>query len=179
MSEFAIFSRLNHRNLVGLDGYCKTRDERLWVYEYMKNGSLHDCLQEKNNVDKDNSVLKSWKMRIKIARDASLGIQYLHNYANPSIIHRDIKSSNILLDATWTARVFDFGSSFICPEPDDEYEETVVGTFEYMSPEYAICGMLTAKCDVYGLGVVLLELLTGKRTSRPSPNSQACRFGTA
>ena len=166
-SEFAIFSRLDHRNLVGLVGYCENRDERLSVYEYMKNGSLHDCLQDKNNVDKDSSVLNSWKMRIKIACDASLGIQYLHNYANPSIIHRDIKSSNILLDATWTARVFDFGLSFICPELDDEYDnKRIVGTWGYMCPEYMIGGVLTAKCDVYGLGVVLLELLTGKSAIR-------------
>ncbi|KAL2567781.1 hypothetical protein GLYMA_18G026900v4 [Glycine max] len=162
-SEFAIFSRLDHRNLVGLVGYCENRDERLSVYEYMKNGLLRDCLHDKNNVDKDSSVLNSWKMRIKIAWDASLGIQYLHNYANPSIIHRDIKSSNILLDASWTARVFDFELSFICPEPDDEYDEIIMGTMGYMCPEYMTRGVLTAKCDVYGLGVVLLELLTGKR----------------
>ncbi|KAG4920225.1 hypothetical protein JHK86_049038 [Glycine max] len=165
-SEFAIFSRLNHRNLVGLDGYCENKYERLWVYEYMKNGSLRDYLQDKKNVDKDCSVLNSWKMRIKIARDASLGIQYLHNYANPSIIHRDIKSSNIVFDATWTARVFDFALSFICPEPDGEYDEEIAGTFGYLCPEYLTRSVLTAKCDVYGLGVVLLELLTGKSAIR-------------
>ena len=175
-SEFAIFSRLDHRNLVGLVGHCENRDERLSVYEYMKNGSLHDCLQDKNNVDKDCSVLNSWKMRIKIALDASLGIQYLHNYANPSIIHRGIKSSNILLDATWTARVFGFGWSFICPEPDGEYEERIVGTYGYISPEYAMWGVLTAKCDVYALGVVLIELLTGKRVILPSEDGEEPRL---
>jgi hypothetical protein len=163
-SELAFLSRLHHKHLVRLVGYCEEMDERLLVYEYMKNGALYDHLHDKNNVEKSSSVLNSWKMRIKIALDAARGIEYLHNYAVPSIIHRDIKSSNILLDANWTARVSDFGLSLMGPESDQEYRPTkAAGTVGYIDPEYYGLNLLTAKSDVYGLGVVLLELLTGKR----------------
>ncbi|KAK7305878.1 hypothetical protein VNO77_43790 [Canavalia gladiata] len=163
-SELAFLSRLHHKHLVGLVGFCEEKDERLLVYEYMKNGALYDHLHDRNNVEKDSSVLNSWKMRIKIALDASRGIEYLHNYAVPSIIHRDIKSSNILLDATWTARVSDFGLSLMSPEPDRDHPPIkAAGTVGYIDPEYYGLNVLTAKSDVYGLGVVLLELLTGKR----------------
>lgn len=163
-SELAFLSRLHHKHLVRLVGYCEEKDERLLVYEYMKNGALYDHLHDKNNVEKSSSVLNSWKMRIKIALDAARGIEYLHNYAVPPIIHRDIKSSNILLDANWTARVSDFGLSLMGPESDREYRPTkAAGTVGYIDPEYYGLNLLTAKSDVYGLGVVLLELLTGKR----------------
>nr|KYP35942.1 Putative serine/threonine-protein kinase-like protein CCR3 [Cajanus cajan] len=163
-SELAFLSRLHHKHLVRLVGFCEEKDERLLVYEYMKNGALYDHLHDKKNVDKSSSVLNSWRMRIKIALDASRGIEYLHNYAVPSIIHRDIKSSNILIDATWTARVSDFGLSMMSPESDHDYRPVkAAGTVGYIDPEYYGLNVLTAKSDVYGLGVVLLELLTGKR----------------
>lgn len=163
-SELAFLSRLHHKHLVRLVGYCEERDERLLVYEYMKNGALYDHLHDKNNVEKSSSVLNSWKMRIKISLDAARGIEYLHNYAVPPIIHRDIKSSNILLDSNWVARVSDFGLSLMGPEADHEYRPTkAAGTVGYIDPEYYGLNVLTAKSDVYGLGVVLLELLTGKR----------------
>ncbi|KAA8539575.1 hypothetical protein F0562_026267 [Nyssa sinensis] len=163
-SELAFLSRLHHKHLVRLVGYCEEMDERLLVYEFMKNGALHDHLHDKNNVEKSSSVLNSWKIRIKISLDAARGIEYLHNYAVPPIIHRDIKSSNILLDANWTARVSDFGLSLMGPEPDRDYRPTkAAGTVGYIDPEYYGLNVLTAKSDVYGLGVVLLELLTGKR----------------
>ncbi|KAL5732849.1 hypothetical protein ACOSQ2_032541 [Xanthoceras sorbifolium] len=164
-SELAFLSRLHHKHLVRLVGFCEERDERLLVYEYMKNGALYDHLHDKNNVEKTSSVLNSWKMRIKIALDASRGIEYLHNYAVPPIIHRDIKSSNILLDANWTARVSDFGLSLLSSESESENRPPIkaAGTVGYIDPEYYGLNVLTAKSDVYGLGVVLLELLTGKR----------------
>ncbi|XP_061351752.1 putative serine/threonine-protein kinase-like protein CCR3 [Gastrolobium bilobum] len=163
-SELAFLSRLHHKHLVRLVGFCEEKDERLLVYEYMKNGALHDHLHDKNNVEKSSSVLNSWKMRIKIALDASRGIEYLHNYAVPSIIHRDIKSSNILIDSTWTARVSDFGLSLMSPDSDHDYRTLkAAGTVGYIDPEYYGLNVVTAKSDVYGLGVVLLELLTGKR----------------
>jgi serine/threonine protein kinase len=163
-SELAFLSRLHHKHLVRLVGFCDEKDERLLVYEFMKNGALYDHLHDKNNVDKNSSLLNSWKMRIKIALDASRGIEYLHNYAVPSIIHRDIKSSNILIDADWTARVSDFGLSMLSPDSDHDYQPTkAAGTVGYIDPEYYGLNVLTAKSDVYGLGVVLLELLTGKR----------------
>ncbi|PSS32536.1 Serine/threonine-protein kinase-like protein CCR3 precursor [Actinidia chinensis var. chinensis] len=162
-SELAFLSRLHHKHLVSLVGYCEDRDERLLVYEYMKNGALYDHLH-KNNVEKSSTLLNSWKMRIKISLDAARGIEYLHNYAVPPIIHRDIKSSNILLDANWTARVSDFGLSLMGPESDRDFRPTkAAGTVGYIDPEYYSLNVLTAKSDVYGLGVVLLELLTGKR----------------
>jgi len=163
-SKLAILSRLHHKHLVGLVGFCEEKDETLLVYEYLKNGALYDHLHEKKNVEKGSSVLNDWKMRIKIALDASRCIEYLHNYAVPSIIHRDIKSSNILIDATWTARVSDFGLSMMSPEPDRDHRPMkAAGTVGYIDPEYYGLNVLTAKSDVYGLGVVLLELLTGKR----------------
>jgi len=163
-SELAFLSRLHHKHLVGLVGFCEEKDERLLVYEYMKNGTLYDHLHAKKNVEKGNSLLNYWKMRIKTAFDAARGIEYLHNYAVPSIIHRDIKSSNILIDATWTARVSDFGLSLMSPDPDRDHQPIrAVGTVGYIDPEYYGLNVLTTKSDVYGLGVVLLELLTGKR----------------
>ncbi|CAK9135790.1 unnamed protein product [Ilex paraguariensis] len=163
-SELAFLSRLHHKHLVRLVGYCEERDERLLVYEYMKNGALFDHLHDKNNMEKSSSLVNSWKMRIKISLDAARGIEYLHNYAVPPIIHRDIKSSNILLDANWTARVSDFGLSLMGPESGVDYRlMKAVGTVGYIDPESYGLNVLTAKSDVYGFGVVLLEILTGRR----------------
>ncbi|KAM0013254.1 putative protein kinase RLK-Pelle-CR4L family [Helianthus debilis subsp. tardiflorus] len=163
-SELAFLSRLHHKHLVRLVGYCEEREEKLLVYEYMKNGALFDHLHDKKNVEQNSSLLNSWKIRIKIALDAARGIEYLHNYAVPPIIHRDIKSSNILLDANWVARVSDFGLSLMGPESDSEQRSTkAAGTVGYIDPEYYGLNVVTAKSDVYGLGVVMLELLTGKR----------------
>ncbi|KAF8022144.1 hypothetical protein BT93_G2327 [Corymbia citriodora subsp. variegata] len=163
-SELSFLSRLHHKHLVRLVGYCEEKDERLLVYEYMKNGALYDHLHNKDNVERSSSPVNSWKMRIKIALDAARGIEYLHNYAVPPIIHRDIKSSNILLDANWMARVSDFGLSLMGPESNHDLRPSkAAGTVGYIDPEYYSLNVLTAKSDVYGLGVVLLELLTGKR----------------
>ncbi|KAJ3687630.1 hypothetical protein LUZ61_016794 [Rhynchospora tenuis] len=162
-SELAFLSRLHHKHLVSLVGFCVENDERLLVYEYMKNGALHDHLHPKNP-DFESPVISSWKMRIKILLDASRGIEYLHNYAVPPIIHRDIKSSNILLDAYWVARVSDFGLSLMGPETDESHLETkAAGTVGYMDPEYYGTNQVTVKSDVYGFGVVMLEVLTGRR----------------
>ncbi|KAM1205155.1 hypothetical protein ACFX2G_006091 [Malus domestica] len=163
-SELALLSRLHHKHLVKLVGSCEANDERLLVYEYMSNGSLHDHLHSKENVEKNSSNVNSWKMRIKIALGAARGVEYLHNYAVPTIIHRDIKSSNILLDANWNARVSDFGLSLLGPGSDQEIMSSkAVGTIGYIDPEYFVSNVLTARSDVYGFGVVLLELLTGKK----------------
>ncbi|PRQ59441.1 putative protein kinase RLK-Pelle-CR4L family [Rosa chinensis] len=163
-SELSFLSRLHHKHLVRLVGYCEEKEERLLVYEYMKNGALHDHLHDKNNVERSSSLINSWKMRIKVALDAARGIEYLHNYAVPPIIHRDIKSSNILIDGNWTGRVSDFGLSLLGPENDSDYRPMkAAGTVGYIDPEYYGLNLLTAKSDVYGLGVVLLELLTGRR----------------
>ncbi|XP_042413679.1 putative serine/threonine-protein kinase-like protein CCR3 [Zingiber officinale] len=161
-SELAFLSRLHHKHLVALVGYCEEEEERLLVYEYMTNGALYDHLHQKNG--EESSVLNSWKMRIKVLLDAARGIEYLHSYAVPPIIHRDIKSSNILLDANWVARVSDFGLSMMGPETEGGHLSTrAVGTVGYMDPEYYGFQHLTVKSDVYGLGVVMLEVLTGRR----------------
>ncbi|KAM7462727.1 hypothetical protein LguiA_030848 [Lonicera macranthoides] len=166
VSELASLSRVHHKNLVRLVGFCVSgRDEeRLLVYEYMKNEGLYHRLHDKNNVEKSSSPLNSWKMRIKISLGATRGIEYLHNYTVPPIIHRNIKSSNILLDTNWTAKVSDFGLSMILMGPETDYSPTrAAETVGYMDPESHLLNMLTVKSDVYSLGVVLLELLTGKR----------------
>ncbi|PON62967.1 GPCR kinase [Parasponia andersonii] len=165
-SELASLSRLNHKHLVSLAGFCRENDERLLVYDYMSNGSLHHHLHNRSNDEKNGSVLviSSWKMRIKIALESAKGIEYLHNYAVPPVVHRDIKSSNILLDSDWTARVSDFGLSTLMIQGQyDVVSAKAVGTVGYIDPEYYVLKVLTAKSDVYGLGVVMLELLTGKR----------------
>lgn len=162
-SELGFLSRLNHKHLVSLVGFCVENDERLLVYEYMKNGALHDHLHPKG-AEFESPVTSSWKMRIKILLDASRGIEYLHNYAVPPIIHRDIKSSNILLDANWVARVSDFGLSLMGPEAKEGHlEMKAAGTVGYMDPEYYGSNQVTVKSDVYGFGVVMLEVLTGRR----------------
>ncbi|KAK8970905.1 putative serine/threonine-protein kinase-like protein CCR3 [Platanthera guangdongensis] len=160
-SELAFLSRLHHKHLVGFVGYCEEREERLLVYEYMKNGALYDHLHARAA---DAGKLNSWGIRIKVLLDASRGIDYLHSYAVPPIIHRDIKSSNILLDSDWVARVSDFGLSLMGPEVEGGHLAIkAAGTMGYMDPEYYGLQHLTTKSDVYGFGVVMLEVLTGKR----------------
>ncbi|KAK9734698.1 hypothetical protein RND81_04G157600 [Saponaria officinalis] len=161
-SELTLLSRVHHKHLVGLVGFCEESSERLLVYEFMANGALHDMLH--NTETNNNGRLNTWKMRIKIALDAARGIEYLHNYAVPPIIHRDIKTSNILLDSKWVGRVSDFGLSLKGPETEEgSMSIKAVGTVGYIDPEYYVLKVLTTKSDVYGFGVVLLELLTGKK----------------
>ncbi|KAG6495200.1 serine/threonine-protein kinase-like protein CCR4 [Zingiber officinale] len=157
-SELALLSRINHKNLVRLLGFCRERDECVLVYEYMANGTLHDHLHRKPMGT--SSPLGSWPERLRVALDAARGIEYLHSYAVPAIIHRDIKSTNILLDEEWTAKVADFGLSLTSPDEEDSVD-AAAGTVGYMDPEYYRLRRLTEKSDVYSLGVVLLELVTG------------------
>ncbi|CAA2953822.1 serine threonine- kinase CDL1-like [Olea europaea subsp. europaea] len=146
-----MLSLLNHPNLVNLIGYCAHGDQRLLVYEYMPLGSLEYHLFDLMPGQKP----LSWSTRLKIAVDAAHGLQYLHCKANPPVIYRDLKSSNILLDNDFNARLSDFGLAKLGP--------VVIGTYGYCAPEYAMSGKLTLKSDIYGLGVVLLELITGRK----------------
>ncbi|KAK8619331.1 hypothetical protein V6N13_133293 [Hibiscus sabdariffa] len=160
ITEIQLMSRLHHRNLVSLIGYCSEQDEQMLVYEFMPNGSLHDLLS-----DRYRHTL-SFPMRMRIALGSAKGILYLHNEADPPIIHRDIKANNILLDFKFTPKVSDFGISRLAPLPDVEgasaHVSTLVkGTPGYLDPEYFLTHKLTDKSDVYSLGVVFLELLTG------------------
>lgn len=160
ISELAFLSRVNHKNLVRLYGFCIDRSERVLVYEFTENGTLYDHLHKN---DSASPPIATWHCRLKLALDAARGIEYLHTYAVPPIIHRDIKSANILLDASWAAKVSDFGLSLLRLKDDDETDEPerTAGTVGYMDPEYYRLQTLTDKSDVYSFGVVLLELLSG------------------
>ncbi|WOG97195.1 hypothetical protein DCAR_0416535 [Daucus carota subsp. sativus] len=157
VNELECLSRLNHKNLVRLLGFCEDCNEYALIYEYMNNGSLHDHLH-----NPQTNATMSWPTRIQVALDAARGIQYLHVYADPPIIHRDIKSSNILLDSTWTAKVSDFGLSLMGPQENMSHLSLhAAGTVGYIDPEYFRLQQLTTKSDVYSFGVLLLELLSG------------------
>ncbi|KAI3750575.1 hypothetical protein L2E82_21240 [Cichorium intybus] len=163
LTEIEILSRLHHRNLVSLLGYCDEEKEQMLVYEYMPRGTLRDWLNAKSGES------LSFRMRLQVALDSAKGILYLHTEANPPIFHRDIKSNNILLDSKLTAKVADFGLSRLAPILDENglgpnYVSTLVrGTPGYLDPEYLLTHKLTDKSDVYSLGVVLLEILTSMR----------------
>ncbi|OMO98895.1 hypothetical protein CCACVL1_04005 [Corchorus capsularis] len=166
VNELEYLSRLHHKNLVRLLGFCEDFNERVLVYEYMDNGTLHDHLHKLQN-----PPFMSWSVRLKIALDAARGIEYLHEYAVPTIIHRDIKSSNILLDSNWNAKVSDFGLSLLGPGEDESHISLrAAGTVGYMDPEYYRLQQLTTKSDVYSFGVVLLELLSGRKAIHMNEN---------
>lgn len=158
VAELEFLSRLNHKHLVRLLGFYEDANERVLVYEFMSNCTLHDHLHKL----KDSSPLASWPNRLQVALDAARGIDYLHAYAVPPIIHRDIKPSNILLDSNWTAKVSDFGLSLMGPQDGESHLSLwAAGTLGYVDPEYYRLHILTTKSDVYSFGVVLLELLSG------------------
>ncbi|XP_073315117.1 proline-rich receptor-like protein kinase PERK9 [Primulina huaijiensis] len=156
-SEVEIISRIHHRHLVSLVGYCIAENRRLLVYEYVPNNTLYFHLH-----GQDRPVM-DWITRVKIAIGSARGIAYLHEDCHPRIIHRDIKSSNILLDNNFVARVSDFGLAKLAMDANTHVTTRVMGTFGYMAPEYASSGKLTDKSDVYSFGVVLLELITGRK----------------
>ncbi|CAI5491551.1 unnamed protein product [Closterium sp. Naga37s-1] len=156
-AEVDIISRVQHKHLVTHLGYCIASAQRLLVYELVPNGSLEDALHS------EGRRLLAWNFRMKIALGAAKGLAYLHEECNPRIIHRDIKSSNILLDKDYEAKVADFGAARLAAEDAMPIITRVVGTFGYLAPEYALTGKLTEKSDVFSFGVVLLELITGRR----------------
>ncbi|KAG7533610.1 Leucine-rich repeat [Arabidopsis thaliana x Arabidopsis arenosa] len=156
-TEIELLSRVHHKNVVRLLGFCIDRNEQMLVYEYISNGSLKDSLSGKSGIRLD------WTRRLKIALGSGKGLAYLHELADPPIIHRDIKSNNILLDENLTAKVADFGLSKLVGDPEKTHVTTQVkGTMGYLDPEYYMTNQLTEKSDVYGFGVVMLELLTGR-----------------
>ncbi|XP_027902852.1 receptor-like serine/threonine-protein kinase ALE2 isoform X3 [Vigna unguiculata] len=167
LSEVEMLSRLHHRNLVKLIGICAEVSFRCLVYELIPNGSVESHL---HGMDKENSPL-DWSARIKIALGAARGLAYLHEDSSPHVIHRDFKSSNILLEDDFTPKVSDFGLARTAADEENRHISTrVMGTFGYVAPEYAMTGHLLVKSDVYSYGVVLLELLTGRKPvdmSRP------------
>lgn len=162
MAEMETLGKIKHKNLVPLLGYCKVGEERLLVYEYMEYGSLEEMLHGRAKA-RDRRIL-TWEERKKIARGAAKGLCFLHHNCIPHIIHRDMKSSNVLLDHELDARVSDFGMARLISALDTHLSvSTLAGTPGYVPPEYYQSFRCTAKGDVYSFGVVLLELLTGKR----------------
>ncbi|KAK9058492.1 hypothetical protein SSX86_023334 [Deinandra increscens subsp. villosa] len=160
-AEIAVLTKVRHRHLVALLGYCINGNERLLVYEYMPQGTLSQHLFEwrENKTD-----LLSWKQRVSIALDVGRGVEYLHSLAQSSFIHRDLKPSNILLGDDMRAKVADFGLVKNAPDHGKFSVETrLAGTFGYLAPEYAATGRVTTKVDVYAFGVVLMELISGRK----------------
>ncbi|MED6150604.1 hypothetical protein PIB30_073940 [Stylosanthes scabra] len=158
-AEVETISRVHHKHLVELVGYCVTMSERMLVYEFLPNNTLEFHLHG------EGKPVVEWEKRIKIALGSAKGLAYLHEDCNPAIIHRDIKASNILLDFNFEAKVSDFGLAKIFPNADGcitHLTTRVMGTFGYLAPEYASSGKLTDKSDVYSYGVMLLELITGR-----------------
>ncbi|KAL5725993.1 Proline-rich receptor-like protein kinase perk9 [Ranunculus cassubicifolius] len=156
-AEVETISRVHHRHLVSLVGYCIADNQRLLVYDFLANDTLYYHLHG------EGRPVMDWATRSKIAAGAARGIAYLHEDCHPRIIHRDIKSSNILLDKNFDAQVSDFGLAKLALDSYSHVTTRVMGTFGYLAPEYATSGKLTEKSDVYSFGVVLLELITGRK----------------
>ncbi|KAJ0247618.1 Proline-rich receptor-like protein kinase PERK12 [Hirschfeldia incana] len=156
-AEVEIISRVHHRHLVSLVGYCISDQHRLLIYEYVSNQTLEHHLHGRGR-----PVLE-WSKRVRIAIGSAKGLAYLHEDCHPKIIHRDIKSANILLDDEYEAQVADFGLARLNDTTQTHVSTRVMGTFGYLAPEYASSGKLTDRSDVFSFGVVLLELVTGRR----------------
>ncbi|KAG6682248.1 hypothetical protein I3842_13G129300 [Carya illinoinensis] len=157
-AEIAVLSKVRHRHLVSLLGFSSEGNERLLVYEYMPQGALSRHLFHWKSLALEPL---SWTRRLIIALDVARGMEYLHNLAGQTFIHRDLKSSNILLDDDFRAKVSDFGLVKLAPDGEKSVTTKLAGTFGYLAPEYAVMGKITTKADVFSYGVVLMEILTG------------------
>ncbi|KAK8992434.1 hypothetical protein V6N11_048515 [Hibiscus sabdariffa] len=149
-----------HRNLLRLYGFCMTPDERLLVYPYMPNRSVADCLRDSCH----GKPTLNWNRRMHIALGAARGLLYLHEQCNPKIIHRDVKAANILIDESFEAVVGDFGLAKLLDKRDSHVTTAVRGTVGHIAPEYLSTGQSSEKTDVFGFGILLLELITGQKT---------------
>ncbi|XP_028772653.1 probable receptor-like serine/threonine-protein kinase At4g34500 [Neltuma alba] len=156
--EVEAIGKVRHKNLVGLVGYCAEGPQRMLVYEYVDNGNLEQWLH--GDVGPISPL--TWDIRMKIAIGTAKGLAYLHEGLEPKVVHRDVKSSNILLDRKWNAKVSDFGLAKLLGSEKTHVTTRVMGTFGYVSPEYASTGMLNEGSDVYSFGVLLMEIITGR-----------------
>ncbi|XP_058724465.1 cysteine-rich receptor-like protein kinase 43 [Vicia villosa] len=167
VAEAKLLTRVQHRNVVNLFGYCIHGREKLLVYEYVPRESLDKFLfrsKKKEGLD--------WKRRFDIINGVARGLLYLHEDSHNCIIHRDIKAANILLDEKWVPKIADFGLARLFPEDETHVNTRVAGTHGYMAPEYLMHGHLSVKADVYSYGVLVLELITGHRNSSSDPAFQ-------
>ncbi|KAF8727331.1 hypothetical protein HU200_018933 [Digitaria exilis] len=160
LTEAQTLTKIHHKNLVSLIGYCKDGEYLALVYEYMSEGTLEDKLRGKDG----SGEPLTWRQRLRIALESAQGLEYLHKACSPAFVHRDVKTSNILLNANLEAKIADFGLLKAFRREGDTHVSTdrVVGTHGYLAPEYASALQLTEKSDVYSLGVVLLEVITGQ-----------------
>ncbi|KAL3358891.1 hypothetical protein AABB24_015800 [Solanum stoloniferum] len=159
-AEIEVLTKVRHRHLVALHGFCVNGYERLLVYEYMPQGTLGQHLFDHYQL---GFLPLTWKQRLTIALDVARGVEYLHGLAQQSFIHRDLKPSNVLLGDDMRAKVSDFGLVKNAPDGKYSVETRLAGTFGYLAPEYASTGRVTTKIDVFAFGVILMEILTGRK----------------
>ena len=165
--EVEAIGRVRHKNLVRLLGYCVEGEHRMLVYEYVDNGNLEQWLHGDGLGSKSPLT---WEIRMNIVLGTAKGLMYLHEGLEPKVVHRDIKSSNILLDKQWNAKVSDFGLAKLLGSEMSYVTTRVMGTFGYVAPEYASTGMLNERSDVYSFGVLVMEMISGRNPvdySRP------------
>ncbi|KAM1078505.1 hypothetical protein TB2_025192 [Malus domestica] len=174
-SEISVLTKVRHRHLVALLGYCLDGNERLLVYEYMPQGTLSRHLF---NWPEEGLKPLEWTRRLTIALDVARGVEYLHGLAHQSFIHRDLKPSNILLGDDMRAKVADFGLVRLAPEGKGSIETRIAGTFGYLAPEYAVTGRVTTKVDVFSFGVILMELITGRKALDDSQPEESMHLVT-
>ncbi|GMN55858.1 hypothetical protein TIFTF001_024975 [Ficus carica] len=164
-AQLSQVSRFKHEHFVELIGYCLEANNRILVYQFATLGSLHDILHGRKGVQgAEPGPVLSWNQRVKIAYGAAKGLEFLHEKVQPPIVHRDIRSSNVLLFDDYNSKIADFSLTNQSSDTAARLHSTrVLGTFGYHAPEYAMTGQITQKSDVYSFGVVLLELLTGRK----------------